>query len=173
MPYKTLQKRPHPTLHHMSTDNVMCSWESKGQMALLRSPSSLWEQARQACVCPIVSSAPTPPPPSSPSKSDQTLDALSKDPCCKSWAVSHLWKVLIPLKQDCSRPCQQRSTRDEKWSESVSCSGVSDFLSTPQNVASVYGILQARLLEWIAFASQGDLPDPPHYIFYNIKIFLK
>ena len=26
--------------------------------------------------------------------------------------------------------------------------------------SSVHGILQARILEWIAFPSPGDLPDP-------------
>ena len=26
--------------------------------------------------------------------------------------------------------------------------------------SSVHGILQARLLEWVAIASPGDLPDP-------------
>ena len=26
--------------------------------------------------------------------------------------------------------------------------------------SSVYGILQARILEWVAFSPAGDLPDP-------------
>ena len=28
------------------------------------------------------------------------------------------------------------------------------------NDSSVYGILQARVLKWVAFPSPGDLPDP-------------
>ena len=27
-------------------------------------------------------------------------------------------------------------------------------------IASVHGILQARILEWVTFPSPGDLPDP-------------
>ena len=27
-------------------------------------------------------------------------------------------------------------------------------------IASVHGILQAKILEWVAFPSPGDLPDP-------------
>ena len=41
--------------------------------------------------------------------------------------------------------------------ESESCSVVSDF-ATPWTI--VHGILQARILEWVAFPSPGDLPNP-------------
>ena len=42
-----------------------------------------------------------------------------------------------------------------------SCQVVSDSV-TPQTLlgSSVHGILQARILEWFAFPSPGDLPDP-------------
>ena len=44
----------------------------------------------------------------------------------------------------------------------VSCSVVSDSLQhgcTPPG-SSVHGILQARILEWVAIPSPGELPDP-------------
>ena len=45
----------------------------------------------------------------------------------------------------------------------LSSSAVSDSLQplddSPQG-SSVYGILQARILEWLPFPSPGDLPDP-------------
>ena len=41
---------------------------------------------------------------------------------------------------------------------------MSDFFVTPWTVvlpgSSVHGISQARILEWVAFPSSGDLPDP-------------
>ena len=48
-------------------------------------------------------------------------------------------------------------------SENVNHSVVSDSMqpidySLPGSF--VYGILQARILEWVAFPSPGDLPDP-------------
>ena len=48
-------------------------------------------------------------------------------------------------------------------SESVSCSAVSDSV-TPRTVAQQaplsMGILQARILEWVACPAPGDLPNP-------------
>ena len=45
----------------------------------------------------------------------------------------------------------------------VSCSVVSDSV-TPMDCSppgsSVRGILQARILEWVAISSPGDLPNP-------------
>ena len=50
-----------------------------------------------------------------------------------------------------------------KESESVSLSVVSDALR-PQDYSlpdsSVHGVLQGRVLEWVAMPSSGDLPDP-------------
>ena len=44
-----------------------------------------------------------------------------------------------------------------------SCSAVSNFCS-PMNCSppgsSVYGIFQARILEWVAISFSRDLPDP-------------
>ena len=42
-------------------------------------------------------------------------------------------------------------------SESENCSVVSDFVTS---WAVVHGILQARILEWVAVPSPGDLPNP-------------
>ena len=42
-------------------------------------------------------------------------------------------------------------------SESENCSVVSDFVTS---WAVVHGIPQARILEWVAVPSPGDLPDP-------------
>ena len=46
---------------------------------------------------------------------------------------------------------------------SVNHSVVSDFKQPIDDSlpgSTVYGILQARILEWVAFPSPGDLPDP-------------
>ena len=48
-------------------------------------------------------------------------------------------------------------------SGSVNHSVVSDFMQPIDDSlpgSAVYGILQARILEWVAFPSPGDLPDP-------------
>ena len=48
----------------------------------------------------------------------------------------------------------------ERWeSESESCSAASNPLQPHGNYA-VHGILQARILEWVAYPSPVDLPDP-------------
>ena len=46
-----------------------------------------------------------------------------------------------------------------KESESESCSVASYFLQ-PHGLYTVHGILQARILEWVAFPFPGDLPNP-------------
>ena len=43
--------------------------------------------------------------------------------------------------------------------ESESCVVVSDSLQPP-GLYTVHGILQARILEWVAFPFPGDLPNP-------------
>ena len=45
------------------------------------------------------------------------------------------------------------------YSESESCSFVSDS-SQPRGLYIIHGILQARILDWVAFPSPGDLPNP-------------
>ena len=45
----------------------------------------------------------------------------------------------------------------------ISCVFVSvhaQLFASPWNVASVHGILQARILEWVAVPSSRDPPDP-------------
>ena len=41
-----------------------------------------------------------------------------------------------------------------------SCPTLCDLMDCSPSAASVHGILQARILEWIAMTSFGDLPDP-------------
>ena len=47
-------------------------------------------------------------------------------------------------------------------SESVNCSVVLTLRTTDCSLpgSSVHGILQARILEWVAMPSSRDLPDP-------------
>ena len=45
-------------------------------------------------------------------------------------------------------------------SESVSHSTLCDCLDCSLPGSSVHGILQARIPEWVAISSSGDLPDP-------------
>ena len=40
------------------------------------------------------------------------------------------------------------------------CSALCDPMDCSPPGSSVHGILQARILEWVAFPSPGDLPDP-------------
>ena len=41
-----------------------------------------------------------------------------------------------------------------------SCPALCDAMDCSLSVSSVYGILQARVLEWVACPPPGDLPDP-------------
>ena len=41
-----------------------------------------------------------------------------------------------------------------------SCPTLCDPMDCSLPVSSVYGILQARILEWVAVPSPGDLPNP-------------
>ena len=41
-----------------------------------------------------------------------------------------------------------------------SCPTLCDPMDCSLLGSSVHGILQARILEWVAFPSAGDLPDP-------------
>ena len=41
-----------------------------------------------------------------------------------------------------------------------SCPTLCDPMDLSPPGSSVHGILQARILEWVAFPSPGDLPDP-------------
>ena len=40
------------------------------------------------------------------------------------------------------------------------CPTLCDLMDYSPPSSSVHGILQARILEWVAFPSPGDLPDP-------------
>ena len=40
------------------------------------------------------------------------------------------------------------------------CPALCDPVDCSPPGSSVYGILQARILDWVAFPSPGDLPDP-------------
>ena len=40
------------------------------------------------------------------------------------------------------------------------CSTLCDPMDCSLPGSSVHGILQARILEWVAFSSPGDLPEP-------------
>ena len=41
-----------------------------------------------------------------------------------------------------------------------SCPTLCDHMDCSPPGSSVHGILQARILEWVAISSPGDLPDP-------------
>ena len=42
----------------------------------------------------------------------------------------------------------------------LACLTLRDPIDCSLTVSSVHGILQARILEWVAIPSPGDLPDP-------------
>ena len=52
-----------------------------------------------------------------------------------------------------------------KWKESISSSVMSDFLWPPWTIASVCGILQSRILDWIAlpFSRGSSWPRSPSF----------
>ena len=69
------------------------------------------------------------------------------------------WARCIPSVKEHSKQWNERYTQK---SESVdqSCLTLCDFMGYSPPVFSVHGILQARVLGWVAVAYQRDLPDP-------------
>ena len=71
------------------------------------------------------------------------------------------WKgESVSAGQNGDNPSMQILEFRERWeSESESCSAASNPLQPHGNYA-VHGILQARILEWVAYPSPVDLPYP-------------
>ena len=62
-------------------------------------------------------------------------------------------------------PCFWKESYDHPESESKiemgqSCLTLCDPMDRSLPGSSIHGILQARMLEWVAFSSPADLPDP-------------
>ena len=71
--------------------------------------------------------------------------------------------LVIPLTSDISTFSKFFPPADSKWKVKVLvpqlCPNLCDPMDCSQPGSSVHGILQARILKWVAISSPGDLPD--------------
>ena len=81
-----------------------------------------------------------------------------------SWtSLSHVWLLEIPRAVVHLAPLSMVSSRQDHWSGCVGCSVVSNSL-WPHGLwlpgSSVHGILQARILQWVAIPFSGGSTQP-------------
>ena len=65
------------------------------------------------------------------------------------WGLCHVKKYILRLEG-----------KKVKVKSLQSCTTLCDPMGCSPSVSSVYGIVQARVLEWVAISFSRDLPDP-------------